>query len=217
MRIDRVPTPRGFVANVFSPGRRWLDANPHVIPIKPLWREAYLTDGRTCRETLAERYHHICAYSLFRVRVSFDVDHYRPIADCRKLAYCWLNYRLADSRVNARKHTVELPDPFKVGINACSLNFEKEAIIEVDKTQPGWECLEKAVTTLRLNIGALKTGRYEAYTLYLSEDPQERIGVIPLSKNYPFVAYEMLKQGRLKKGDEDKCRDILHDLGFSWV
>lgn len=219
MRIERMPTPRGFVANVFRPGRAWLEAHPYPEQVKALWRDVRLADGRTCQDALAESYHHICAYSLFRGRVSLDVEHYKPKQDplYRKLAYCWFNYRLADSRLNIWKHRAQLPDPFKVGINACTLNFEKDALIELDKSQNGWQALEKAIATLRLNTGALKKDRYEAYTRYLSEDEQEHIGIVPLSEDYPFVAYEMLRQGRIKDQDRDKCKEVLHELGFAWV
>lgn len=220
MRVDQAPMPKGFVDLVCRPGKQWLKDNPSATPVKSLWLEPVFSNGMDARHLLADSYHHVCSYSLFRVRESYDVDHYLPKGDSayRNLAYCWYNYRLADSHLNVWKRKQKVPDPFTLPINACQLDFCDGVRIVVTKGTRNASVIDNAINNvMHLNEGSYIDNRRVAFSRYCASDPKLKIGIIPLAEDYPFVAYEMLRQGYLEEDDRQACIDVLCRIGFSWV
>lgn len=216
MRVDQAPEPLGFKDAIHKKGMAWLRRNPNKDPSSYYWERAKLPNGLTCREALHKGYHGICAYSMIRIfdGQSYHVDHFHPkgVARYRKEAYNWGNYRLAGSAWNQRKNARDVQDPFTVPIDACVLRLA-DGEISYDKKISGWENCQKTIEALGLNEGATRESRKDAYEDYKSLD----MGVKRLARDYPFVAYEMLRQNQLKAEDRQPCVDKLHELGFSWV
>lgn len=220
MRVDQQPMPNGFVDKICKPGQKWLRDNPGAKSLKSLWLDPLFPGKESVKTILWRSYHRICSYTLFRLRASYNVEHYLPKGNSssRELAYCWYNYRLSDSYLNMRKHTSKAPDPFRVPIDACEINFGDQARIVVSPNVANAAELDNAINNvLHLNEGAYPLDRFTAYERYLSKDPQNKIGIVELTECAPYVAYEMLRQNFIETSDRAKCITKLSELGFSWV
>jgi hypothetical protein len=183
------PTPR--VAG--RPFRR-IARRPQDIPVDrlpPYWV--------SCLDDLMEAYGDICAYSCFRIhRVTGarSADHFAAKSHAWKRAYEWSNYRLCCSRVNARKHAARVIDPFRVEPGWFQLELVAFQV-HPDRRQPKplQARIQRTIDHLRLND--FRDERAEDAEQYWSRDVSLRI----LKLDSPFVAYELMRQGRLNAGD----------------
>ncbi len=161
---------------------------------KDYWREAI--------DDMLIAYKQICAYSCFRIhRVTgaASVDHMAPKSRSWDQVYEWSNYRLASSRMNARKNDFEdILDPFTIqagwfqlqeyGFAMCANPALSQALIErIDQT----------IARLKLNDEYHIEQREEDVNKYLDGDWTWA----ELVRQSPFVAMELRRHGRLRDGD----------------
>jgi 5-methylcytosine-specific restriction endonuclease McrA len=146
-------------------------------------------------------YKGVCAYCCFRIHPTGapSVDHMVPKSRAWNQAYEWMNYRLAALRMNARKgDLLDIIDPFEVkaGWFAIELTLGQVVPGPAAAQDPALrKRVEDAIGDLRLNDFADERVRdIEAY----------EAGDVPLRRlreESPFVAYEIVRQGRLHRED----------------
>lgn len=223
LRISKARPPTGFRVQVTAKGKAYLRANPATSPEKlpPLWRKY--------KDAIFEAYHGICAYTATKIIRchGFHMDHFLPksMPQFRRLAYTWSNFRLASPGVNSKKGAAIIADPFTVPDQACRIDFLtgkitlNPALPEKDRRR-----LEYTIRRLGLNEGASLQNRVDAFGNYRrfaelrngkpTNPAQPCINVASLTGNYPFVASEMLRLGKIEPEDRAVCQQILADLGF---
>lgn len=158
---------------------------------KPYWTEAL--------DDLMTAYDDICAYSclrIHRVTGARSVDHFAPRSRAWDRVYEWNNYRLACSRLNARKRDfTDVLDPFSVqtgwfrlelvGFQILpALNLDDELTRRIEVT------LDER---LGLNDKVFLDAREEAAEDYWSG----KIVLQILQRESPFVAHDLHRQGKL--------------------
>ena len=167
---------------------------------KDYWREA-IPDMMTA-------YKQICAYSCFRIhRITgaVSVDHMAPKSRRWDRVYEWSNYRLASSRMNARKNNFEdIIDPFEIqdgwfqledfgfGIRANPNLQQQDLIGRINET----------INRLKLNDEYHRTQRELDIEEYLIGKKGSTVPLWKLEQESPFVALELRRQGRLRVGDQ---------------
>jgi len=167
---------------------------------KDYWREA-IPDMMTA-------YKQICAYSCFRIhRITgaVSVDHMAPKSRRWDRVYEWSNYRLASSRMNARKNNFEdIIDPFEIqdgwfqlenfgfGIHANPNLQQQDLIGRINET----------INRLNLNDEYHRTQRELDIEEYLIGKERSPVPLWKLEQESPFVALELRRQGRLRVGDQ---------------
>ena len=125
-----------------------------------------------------------------------SVDHFAAKSHAWSRAYEWSNYRLCCSRLNARKHTASVLDPFLVKPGWFQLElvaFQVHPDRRLPK--PLQARIQRTIDRLRLND--FRDDRAEDAEDYWSGGVVLRI----LKRESPFVAYELMRQGRLNPGD----------------
>jgi hypothetical protein len=158
-------------------------------------------------DDLMEAYQRVCAYSCFRIHPitgARSVDHMAPKSRAWDRVYEWSNYRLACGLLNARKRDfTEVLDPFEVRDGW----FELEPVgfqvlpgegLPVVTTQQ----IESTIIRLGLNERRFRTARERDWSNYL----EGHISFEVLLEESPFVARELLRQGRLRPGDAPATR-----------
>jgi hypothetical protein len=147
-------------------------------------------------------YRGICAYSCFRIhRVTgaASVDHMAPKSRAWDKVYEWRNYRLACSRMNARKGDFDaVLDPFAIEDHW----FELELVgFQVKPArllaEPLRHQIRDTVRRLRLNDWDCWKGRERDAERYWCREVSLQV----LLEDSPFVARELRRQGRLNAGD----------------
>lgn len=189
--------PTSFDAYVNAPGQAYLSANPTSKP-----KEKWEAHWQNCIPDLRKKYKNICAYYgcfIAETTGAATVDHYLPKSTHRSQAYDWSNFRLACSRMNARKHNgTNILDPF----------------IVVD----GWFILEFGVMTVhpapnlptRFHKQVIQTR--DRLNLNSSECVGERLwlwnnyeingdSATTLYRSAPFIALEAVRQNKLRTTD----------------
>lgn len=107
--VTKVRKPRGFDADVKTPGEKWLKDNPGAKRPKALW------DSHTSH--LAKGFGDRCGYAAMLDPTGGTVDHYRSFKNFPELAYEWDNYRFASGTMNSTKRNADesVLDPYEVG------------------------------------------------------------------------------------------------------
>ena len=107
--VPRVRKPRGFDANVKTPGSAWLAKNPAAARPMALW-EPYTG-------SLSEGFSNLCGYAAMHDPTGGTVDHFLSFKHRPDLAYEWSNYRFASAPLNSSKRNADdtVLDPFEVG------------------------------------------------------------------------------------------------------
>lgn len=107
--VAKVRKPRGFDAQVKTPGDAWLAANPKAKRPKALWAP-YTPD-------LSAGFGGLCGYAAMYDPTGGTVDHFLSFKHHRRLAYDWGNYRFASATMNATKQNADAAvlDPYQVG------------------------------------------------------------------------------------------------------
>jgi hypothetical protein len=180
------PEPSEFDARVRQPGKSFLAANPVGVKLRQYWREA-LSD-------LYAAYKGICAYTCIYFLPPASVDHFLPKSQYPDLAYEWDNYRLATPQVNSYKgESIDVIDPFVVKDGWFILDFPSCLIRPAPSlSQVIAEQVEKTIAVLRLNANDhFVQDRCDIVINFLDEN----ISFDFLSRRYPFLATEIIRQG----------------------
>lgn len=190
--VQPQPEPESFSDRVRMPGAAFLSNLPNPTAKqwvrKEYWRKA-LPDMRTS-------YHGICAYSalwISSVTGGHSIDHFVPRALRPDLAYEWTNFRYASSKLNARKGTQSILDPFQVEPDSFTLDFDSFLV------KPSSHLASEQKTAVQHTINVLKLNDDEA-CVELRQDYVTwfRTGDITfahLERRAPFIAYELQRQG----------------------
>ena len=198
--VPMQPVPAGFVAQVATPGNAWLAAHGHApaLPLPkgtqppPLWR-AYLPQ-------LHASYRGICAYLAVWVEPAVggvSADHYIAKSSLAGGTYDWANYRLACTKMNARKGV------FADVLDPCTLLpgqtvFHLELVtgrVFVDPALPAADpalaaLAEATITRLGLDDGNSRAMRARHFGDYVRGD----ISAVVLQRDSPFVYAEADRQ-----------------------
>lgn len=200
--VTRQPEPADFNNRVRRPGQRFLRRRPaptkKEIRANNLWRH--------CHDDLHYLYGGICAYSAQwtprqRRPMSIEhssVDHYIPISTNHNLAYEWTNYRLARARLNSNKgDSPNVLDPFLVQPDWFVINF-RSFLISANDGLPGALAnqIDDTIIRLDLNHNDFVQERINILQAY-AEDPPLGIPFTFLQQRYPFIAYELNRQGEV--------------------
>jgi len=100
------------------------------------------------------------------------------------------------SRLNARKHAVSVLDPFLIQPGWFQLELVAFQV-HPDRTLPKPLQVRIQRTIDRLRLDDFRDDRAEDAEQYWSRDVSLRV----LKLDSPFVAYELMQQGRLNTGD----------------
>lgn len=173
------------------------DIPPDKLP--PYWTNAL--------DDLMEAYQRICAYSCFLIHPvtgARSVDHMAPKSRAWDRVYEWSNYRLACSRLNARKRDfTDVLDPFEVRDGWFVLELVGFQVLPAEGLPAVTaQQVESTIIRLGLNEPAFTTTRERHWSNYINGDVSFRI----LLEESPFVARELLRQGRLRPEDAPATR-----------
>lgn len=207
IRIDQAPCPPIFYREVTVPGEQALKRSAKGGVLLDLWNKH--------RGLVFRAYHGICAYLAVQLveAVGFEIDHFKPKLRHRDLAYRWDNLRLSSSAMNRRKGGQTIADPFTLPISAFRINFLTGRIrIDPALDSAMRTCLAETIHRLDLNSAEARKTRTDAYVGYKKE---RGLDVEDLTRRYPFAAFEMMRQGRLREGDAKRCSGMLKSLGYA--
>jgi len=155
-----------------------------------------------CLDDVMRSYNEVCAYSCFRIHKvtgARSVDHFAPRSRAWDRVYEWSNYRLACSRLNARKRDFsDLLDPFEVETGW----FRLELVGFQTLPAPGLDAslsfrVQETIDRLGLNDTELRSSRAKDAEYYWAGDVSLRV----LREESPFVAIEVERQHRLHPRD----------------
>jgi hypothetical protein len=152
-----------------------------------------------CLDALMTAYDEVCAYSCFRIhRVTGarSVDHFAPRSRRWDRVYEWANYRLACSRLNARKRDfTDILDPFEVQTGWFRLElvgFQLYPSPELDADLA--TRIQHTCERLGLNDYLHRESRERDAERYWSGG----VTLAVLREESPLVAAELTRQGRLR-------------------
>lgn len=152
-------------------------------------------------DDLMKAYSRICAYSCFKIHTvtgGRSVDHMVPKSKAWDKVYEWSNYRLACTRLNARKSNYEdVLDPFDIQDGWFHLELVGFQVVpNPDLEDPIRLSVEQTIERLGLNEFCRE--RAERAEDYWARDVTLKI----LTAESPFVARELRRQGRLLLKDK---------------
>lgn len=192
IRVDAQPEPSDFDQRVRRPGQEFLRTRGY--PSHQQFRNAKAEYWTRCLSQLRTAYSSICAYSSCWLATGYSLDHFVPKSVRSDLAYEWTNYRLASERINSYKaSSTEVLDPFHIVSGWFILDmasFYVRANRDADegvRTQ-----VQKTIDILRLNAEDFVQQRFEMVRDYAAGD----VSLDFLKRRYPFIAYELDRQGR---------------------
>jgi hypothetical protein len=217
IHVDQAPEPPDFDTKVRQPG---LSAVAEMVGEPPLIRRRgprrpKIADRREdippekfppfwtlAIDEMMDVYKQICAYMAIyieKVTGAATVDHMIPRSVEWRQVYEWDNYRLACSLMNSRKSdAIFVLDPFRIRSGWFELelvDFQLKPAASLSshvRTR-----VERAIARLRLNDRECCRAREEYALDYWTEE----IPLSRLERRAPFVALELRRQGRLRKGD----------------
>lgn len=214
IRLKLADEPDGFEDTVRTPGLRAIaemvgekpprragkryakiaDRREDIPPDKfpPYWADAL--------DDLMRLYDRVCAYSCFYIHPvtgGRSVDHFAAKSRRWDKVYEWDNYRLACSLLNARKREfADILDPTEVKDGWFQLELVGFQIVP-DPLLP--RRTQDAIRTAvdRLELDDFRNERAEDAEQYWAG----HVSLAILTKESPFVAKELRRQGRLNAGD----------------
>ena len=155
-------------------------------PLPNYWNRA--------KRDVSQTYRKICAYTCQRVAGLGEIDHFLPKSKYKSLAYEWSNYRLSSSEANRIKGDKEdIVDPFEIRHGWFQLGFP-DCFVKPGPRVPSEQRrrVERTIRVLRLN----DRDRYVDERINIvSCFIKGRIDLDMLAYFYPFVAYEIRRQG----------------------
>ena len=185
--------PEDFFERVTKDGKKFLLLNPQPTSQewkgKEYWQRA-LPDMR-------QAYQRVCAYCCHWIphsTGSHSIDHFVPKSQQPDLAYDWANFRYVSSRFNSRKGTKAILDPFKILNESFIIDFSSFLIHPNSDLSPDKQVeVRETIKCLKLNSDDdLVTERQT----YFFEYQTGEISFEHLEKRAPFIAYEVLRQGK---------------------
>lgn len=188
IRVLPQPEPNAFDALVRVPGNAFLAGYPANVKVDfkkaPLWRKIL--------DEIHELYGGICAYTCHHIPhdVGSDtVEHFRPKALHRDLAYEWINYRFVCGRLNGRKSNYEdVADPFTLEDGTFLLDFPSLLISPSPGKSANVVALAAStIKRLKLNDKKCTEARLEYVRSYCKRD----INRSYLERCAPFLAAEL--------------------------
>jgi hypothetical protein len=186
MHVEPRPEPPDFDARVRQPGR--VDLASTEGELRAHWQH--------CAVQLWEAYRGICAYSSLyipRGTGARSVDHLLPKSKRREVAYEWTNYRLACSRMNARKGALEeVLDPFEVRDEWFALELSSLQVIPGEGLREELrQRVQETIDRLDLNDDEFVQARVAYYDAFQSGE----VRFSYIRKHFPFLARELIRQG----------------------
>ncbi len=196
------PAPGDFKSKVKDPGLYFLQALSRK-PTHKDYRKANAEYWRRVTPEIYQAYDGVCAYSshaipwLNRQGIQGEdptIDHFIPRHVNPSLAYEWSNYRLAMRKLNEYKGEKEwVMDPFCIKHDWFTLNFATMRV-EPNTQLPRYlrNHVTKTIEILRLNKDNNLVGTRQAVIIEYAN------GGFPLDwleRKYPFIAYELKRQG----------------------
>ncbi len=194
--VQPQPEPGDFSERVRSPGTAFLKEVPRPATRqwdkKEYWREV-LPDMR-------DAYNGVCAYSahwISRVTGGHSIDHFLPRSLRPDLAYEWTNYRYASAKLNSRKGTRSILDPFRLEPGWFTLDFESYLVRPNPRLAPERKSeVQHTIDVLRLNDDE---GCVEERQEYIECFCSGEISFAHLERMSPFIAYELRRQGLISR------------------
>lgn len=194
--VDPGEEPATFDAAVRQPGIAWmiekgfqgLAAFPPKTKVKAIWT--------ACLPDMLATYDRICAYASLRIAPitgAQSVDHFAPKSRAPADTYEWTNYRLACSKMNARKNNfTDVLDPFTLRANT----FELDILTGGIRPAPGvvgadLDIADATVKRLGLDDGEMRAARLEIINYYLEGHISEQ----RLLCESPFIWSELRRMG----------------------
>lgn len=158
-------------------------------------------------DDLMDAYKRVCAYSCFRIHSvtgAGSVDHMVPKSRAWDRVYEWSNYRLACGRLNARKRDfTDVLDPFEVQEGWFEIEPVGFQVLPGKGLPPHtFQQVNSTITRLGLNDPRFLDEREHDWTSYVNG----HVSFKTLLEESPFVARELLRQGRLRPGDAPAAR-----------
>jgi len=192
--VSPAAEPENFNERVRVRGNRFLRTNPN--PSKEEWgKHSYWQDVLI---DLWLRYHKVCAYSCHFIAADTgvrSVDHFVSKHDDPVRAYEWSNYRLAASRLNARKGRKKILDPFEILPGTFGIHFPSLQVVPGPLCKADANLRSRVVQTcdiLGLNDETTcVTNRQNYVETYCSG----HCSFMYLRREAPFLAYELTAQG----------------------
>ncbi len=218
IRVPPAPAPESFDAKVKEPGLRALAEMVGETPpfprvkgrpfqkiaerreqIPPSKLPTYWT---SVLDELMDAYARICAYACFRIHPvtgARSVDHMAAKSRAWDQVYQWHNYRLACSRLNARKLDFgDVLDPFEVQDRWFELEFNGFQLRAAeDLDQETTEKVDSTIDRLGLNDHWFRYSRERDWDNY----SKGHISLEILEEESPLVAREGRRQGLCRAGD----------------
>lgn len=197
MFVQEQPEPADFSTKVRTPGEAFLRRVPH--PTNKDYTEKKQKHWRKCLGDLYTAYKGICAYSAQWIPTDISlstgtVDHFIPKHIEPNLAYEWKNYRLCTERMNNHKgNSMDVMDPFMIQNGWFTINFAS-FFIEPEDSLPDYlkAAVDATITSLKLNDDDILV---QARTNVIQEYANGDFSFNHLEKKYPFIAYELDRQG----------------------
>ncbi len=184
--VAKVKKPKGFDAQVKTPGDQWLKDNPGALRPLPLWT-AYTKD-------LSDGFAGLCGYAAMYDPTGGTVDHYLSFRNHPQMAYEWSNYRFASGALNSSKRNADdaVLDPHEVGAGWFEIELPSLQMRVTDAVPASHRAkAEFTLTRLKLRDGErVIRWRQSWYALYLSGD----LSLEGLRKMAPLIAQAVEKQ-----------------------
>lgn len=207
IHIDPQPAPADFVELVQKPGLLFLSENPWPTGKEWKGREYW----RRVLHHLYIAYSRTCAYTCHRIAEdtgSRSVEHFEPKSLFPGLAYEWSNYRLVCLRLNARRGTRKILDPFLIKNGTFAISFPSLEVV------PGPLCSgdEELAASVRQTCEILRLN--DETTCIASRMEYMRlfcfrfcgVGMDFLREQAPLLASELSRQGL---DDFLKAREVM--------
>lgn len=184
--IKRTGRVRAKVANNIE------DINPDILP--PFWQD--------CLDDLHREYNGICAYVcvyIDPITGARSADHFIAKSRRADLAYEWSNYRLASSRMNARKNDVDaVIDPFEVEENWFHLDLFSGQLF----ANPALDLvLQERITHTIERLGLSDSECCRVRLSFFDDYREGQISFNYVQRKCPIVACEIRRQSQLRLED----------------
>lgn len=193
--VQLQPEPPHFFRKVKEPGEKFLAAHPNPTSWtnREYWREAL--------DDLCKSYSRICAYSCHWISPctgASTVDHFKPISKYPSEAYCWDNFRLACSLLNARKKDFEdVLDPFTLEEGWFVIDFDTLNVLPNPQlSEANVQRVAATIERLRLNDDG---DCFQERANWLGDYITGEIPFSHLKKKAPFTAKELERQNLVEE------------------
>lgn len=190
IRIDQKPEPPEFHVQVGRPGALFLERCG--APTSRQWKNH--SYWRKVLPQLRDAFDSICAYSSEFIPDITGVDtveHFLPKAEHPDQAYRWTNYRLVCLRMNGRKGTRRILDPFVIRNAWFVLQFPSlQVLLGPDIPEALLPTANETISVLGLNDETSIRSRERWVRNYC----QRHITAAFLQRNAPFIHMELQRQ-----------------------